>query len=235
MRANEYSRSWFEAFLLDYSVEQTEREIAFLARWLPLPDYARVLDMCCGVGRHSIALAELGYAVTGLDRSAEAIAEARRRGGDKAEFVVGDMRELASVPGTFDAVLNLWQSFGYFDEATNLDMLRQVSGKMRIGGRFVLDINHRGFHEAHQGERRYERDGHVIVGTSRVAGNRQNVTLDYGDGVQDVFDWRLYTPEEICELAASVGLRTLLACAWYDESRLASADEARMQVVFEKV
>src|SRR5690349_4380611 len=116
---NSYSATWFETFLRDFSPAQTEREIAFLARHLSQPTYRRVLDLCCGLGRHAIPLAARGYQVTGLDRSADALAEARRRNHVGVAWVEGDMRDLAPLPGPFDAVLNLSQSFGYFDAATN--------------------------------------------------------------------------------------------------------------------
>jgi SAM-dependent methyltransferase len=235
MQANTYTPTWFETFLHGYSPEATKAEVAFIARQIPLPLYPRVLDLCCGLGRHALLLAERGYEVTGIDRDAAIIQEARRRAGESVTFLQGDMRDLSSVPGTFDAVLNLWQSFGYFNEATNTQVLCQVYDKLTLGGRFILDIYHRGFFEAHQGERTFERDGHTITETKHIKGNRLTVTLDYGSGVPpDVFDWQLYTPEEITALAEGIGFRALVACSWYDESVPATPNEARMQLVLEK-
>ncbi len=145
------------------------------------------------------------------------------------------MRELAGVPRPFDAVMCLWQSFGYFDAATNAAVLRQMAAHLRPGGRLILDIYNRAFYAAHQGERSIERDRRTINEVSRLDGDRLVVTLDYGSGTpRDRFEWQLYTPEEITALAASLGLRLLLACTGFDEARPATATEARMQVVVEQ-
>jgi len=232
---NRYSSTWFETFLRDFSPVQTAREMAFLARHLPQPDYRTVLDLCCGLGRHAIPLAERGYQVTGLDRSADALAEARRRGGAGVAWVEGDMRDLAALPGRFDAVVNLWQSFGYFDAATNTAVLRQIRGTLRPGGRFILDIYHRAFFAAHQGDRAREDQGRTLVERKTLAGDRLTVRLDYGPDVPpDVFEWQLYTPDEICALAADTGFRPLVVCSEFDERRSADLAVPRMQLLFER-
>jgi hypothetical protein len=64
-------------------------------------------------------------------------------------------------------------------------------------------------------------------------GPRHRVTLEYEGGGADEVEFRLHTPEEFADLARSVGLRPLLACAWFRESLPPSADHARMQLLFE--
>jgi SAM-dependent methyltransferase len=229
---NRYSSTWFETFLRAFSPVQTEREIAFLARHLLQPAYRRVLDLCCGLGRHAILLAARGYQVTGLDRSADALAEARRRHHAGVAWVEGDMRDLAALPGPFDAVLNLWQSFGYFDAATNTAVLRQIHAALRPGGRFVLDIYHRAFFAAHQGDRARKDQGQTIVERKTLSGDRLTVRLDYGPAVPpDVFEWQVYTPDEISALAADLGFRPLVVCREFDESLPPDPAVPRMQLV----
>ncbi len=231
---NVYSPTWFATFLAPYAPAQTERELAFLTRQLPLPDYRTVLDLCCGSGRHAIPLAARGYVVTGVDRDESAVAQARRQAGDSVTFVRGDMRELeTAAPGTFDAAICMWQSFGYFDSATNMDVLRQMRDRLRPGGRLILDVYHRTFFEEHQEDRRFELGGRAIVERKRMTGHRLTVTLDYGpDLAPDVFDWQLYTPEDLVALAATMGLRPVVVCAEHDEARPATPASARMQLVF---
>ncbi len=88
---------------------------------LALPVGARVLDCPCGQGRHAHLLAEAGFAVDGLDYSPDLLAEAKARGtGARLRYTRGDMRKLpARWTGRFDAVLNLFTSFGFFAMPTD--------------------------------------------------------------------------------------------------------------------
>ena len=85
---------------------------------LALPSGARVLDVPCGQGRHAHLLAEAGFRVDGLDYSAHLLARARDRGtGPTLRYTRGDMRQLpARWTGRFDAVVNLFTSFGFFTD-----------------------------------------------------------------------------------------------------------------------
>lgn len=101
----------------------------------------RVLDLGCGPGRHALPLAASGYPVTAVDTSAtllEHLSEAR--GELPIEIVEADMREFVQ-PDTFDLVLVMWTSFGYFeDEADHEKVLANIHQSLRPGGRLVLDL-----------------------------------------------------------------------------------------------
>lgn len=88
------------------------------------------------------------------------------------------MRRLDDLPSNFDGVICMWASFGYFDARTNEDVLRGFAERLRLGGRLVLDVYHREFLEAHQGERglRGVRDSRV------VRHGRLHEELEYPDG-----------------------------------------------------
>jgi SAM-dependent methyltransferase len=230
---NTYSHLWFELFL--ETRPYTEQETAFVMRNLPNPPYRRLLDLCCGQGRHANPLARRGYAVTGIDLDGEALASARQHAPEGATYLQSDMRHVSALPGHFDAIISLWQSFGYFDEATNRDLLGQLARKLEPGGRLILDIYHRKYWEARQGSLEVERRGIAINVTNTVRGNRLRSRLQYGDGLgSDTFEWQLYTPEEIEELAASHALRTLLVCTECAEHQPATPDKPAMQLVFER-
>lgn len=232
---NLYSPIWFELFLETIQPAPTESETAFIARHLPNPPYETVLDLCCGQGRHTRLLADRGYRITGVDLNSAALDRARSQSSGPATYREMDMRHVMELPGSFDAVINLWQSFGYFDEVTNAGILEQVSRKLNPNGRLVLDIYHRGFFEQHQGVHHFERRGLTIVETKRMTAKRLTVQLDYGSGrVADAFDWRLYTPAEMCDHARQFGLVPLVICTGFDEEKPAAADSPRMQFVFEK-
>jgi len=229
-----YSPTWFALFMDAIDAAQTAREVEFLARQLPLPRHVRVLDVCCGTGRHAAVLADRGYDVTGIDINRGALARAREAIGTRASFLEHDLRRIEQLDGSFDAVLLLWQSFGQFDDATNLDVLRQIARKLAPGGRFILDIYHRGFFETRLGTRAHAKLGRTITESKQMTNNRLFVELDYGDGTGDRFEWRVFTPDEIAELSVQVGLHEVLRCADFDESISPSPDRPRMQLVFEK-
>ena len=160
-----YSVAWFETFGRPDET-QTAREIAFLLDVLPLPP-ASVLDAPCGFGRHACALSEKGYRVTGIDKNLAVAGEARL--GDVEVYQL-DMRWLCELPGSFDAVICMWASFGWFDDAT--DVLEQMAEKMRPGGVLVLDVYDPVWFRGHQGPHVIERNGRVAHGLRNVAGTR---------------------------------------------------------------
>ena len=110
-------------------LEAAPQEVDSLLPLLSIEPGATVLDLCCGVGRHSLELARRGYWVTGVDRTAAFLRTARERAEAEAlpvEWVQADMREFVR-PLAFDAAINLFTSFGYFE---NLDDDRQVADNL---------------------------------------------------------------------------------------------------------
>jgi len=102
----------------------------------------RVLDSCCGPGRHALELARRGCAVTGVDLSAsylEAARESARADGLEIEFVEADIRDFER-PASFDLALNLFTSFGYFATAEeDVAALRRLRASLAPGGALVLE------------------------------------------------------------------------------------------------
>jgi SAM-dependent methyltransferase len=226
-----YSPTWHRLFGAAVPEEQTEREVAFLGRVLPLPDFRRVLDVPCGFGRHTAALTALGYGVTGVELDPGVAAEARRRA-PGAEIVVADMRALPQL-GPFDAVVCLWASFGYWDDATNAGVLAQLAARVRPGGRLVLNVFDRAFFEPRQGERERDVRGTRVVERHRVRGRRLHVELQYdGSADRDAFEWRLYAPDELAALTP--GLSALLTCSDWDEDSAPDGSRPRYQLVLER-
>ncbi len=143
--AREWFANWFDSpyyhTLYQHHDEQEARFfIDQLLQTLHLPPGARILDLACGRGRHARYLAEKGFDVTGLDISEASIAYARQFENGRLAFYQHDMRQLFRV-NYFDAVLNLFTSFGYFDtDREHERVLHNVHDGLKPGGLFLLDF-----------------------------------------------------------------------------------------------
>jgi len=140
--------TWYETFFSGLSVEfwihaaptPSSEELNFLREQFAIQPGKRLLDIPCGAGRHAVPLAELGYAVTGLDISTQFLSEARRFAQDRGVSVdwrLGDMRTLAFEE--FDAALCFGNSFGYLSRDDTKHFLKRLSAALRNGARFVLE------------------------------------------------------------------------------------------------
>lgn len=133
-----------ESYLLEFEPlfeEAINRaEVTRLMEVLELPDGAAILDCPCGQGRHAHLLAEAGYDVTGVDYSMPLLRIAKARGtGKRLRYRRGDMRSLPTTfTGRFDAVVNLFTSFGFFDDpADDALVIREFARVLAPGGRLV--------------------------------------------------------------------------------------------------
>ncbi|MBJ7881071.1 class I SAM-dependent methyltransferase [Gelidibacter salicanalis] len=110
-----------------------------LTKYLNLPEDGKILDLACGKGRHSIYLSSLGYDVTGVDLSVNSIAYAKTHENDKLHFEVHDM--CRPFNDKFDAVFNLFTSFGYFDRTEdNLNTIKAIRDDLNESGFGVIDF-----------------------------------------------------------------------------------------------
>lgn len=138
-------RSYFDAgYLQEYSpvfdLIEERAQVARVSELLALPHGSRVLDLACGQGRHAHLLAEAGFDVDGYDLSRELLKVAKARGtGPTLRYRRGDMRALPMLwRKRFDGVVNLFTSFGFFDDpADDARVLAQVARVLKPGGVFV--------------------------------------------------------------------------------------------------
>jgi SAM-dependent methyltransferase len=115
-------------------------QVARLVELLGLPAGSRILDLACGQGRHAHLLAEAGFDVDGFDLSAHLLSVARERGtGTRLRYRRGDMRELpAGWRRRFDAVVNLFSSFGFFDDARDdARVIAECARVLKPGGLMI--------------------------------------------------------------------------------------------------
>jgi len=174
-----------------------------------------VLDLCCGIGRHSIGLAKKGHSVTGLDFNSDYVKRAEGLSLPlriRPNFMQADMRKIPFA-NKFDAVYCFWSSFGYYDADTNLGILKGLIKAMKPGGRFLLDIINRDFVLRHFQPRDWTKTGRGYIMEKRVyhTDTSRMLTTWYfaGDGhiIRKQSDIRLYGLPEIEALLASAGFR----------------------------
>lgn len=230
---NSYSQRWFALFHIGIPESRTTQEVAFVCACAPLPDFRRVLDVCCGMGRHARALSDRGYSVVGVERDAAAVAKARELAGGPG-YIQADVRDYQPDRGVCDVAIVMSQSFGYFDAATNRDLLRRLATGLREGGRVILDLWNPDFFTAHQGERNFELADGTVHERKFVKNGRLFVHLDYPVGGQDDFEWQLFTIEEMNSLAESVGLTLSASCTDFDIAAEPSPTKPRMQFILER-
>jgi SAM-dependent methyltransferase len=124
-------------------LEIAPEEVDFVVSLLGIGPGAAILDMPCGVGRHSLELARLGFRVTGVDRTAAYLKTARERAsawGLDVEWVQADMREFVR-PAAFDAAINLYTSFGYFeDPAEDRRVVENLFHSLKPDGALVMEM-----------------------------------------------------------------------------------------------
>ena len=190
------------AYLRYSFTKGTAQEVAFLVDLLDLPSGARILDVGCGPGRHSIELARRGYAVTGVDisrRFLDVAAERAREAGVAAAFFQVDARQMP-FDDEFDAVISLCQGgFGLMGQDDGL-VLKRIAEATRSGGRVVLTAFSGYFEASH---RRPDANFDIDSGTVHEISAIRDET-----GAEEPMDlWTgVYTPRELRLLSIGVGL-----------------------------
>ena len=136
--------TWFDSpyYHILYKNRNEEEAQVFMdnvTHYLNIPENGTILDLACGKGRHSIYLNKLGYQVTGVDLSENSIATANESSNETLQFITHDMREPWNE--TYDAVFNLFTSFGYFDtHEDNIKTLKAIKDSINEYGFGVIDF-----------------------------------------------------------------------------------------------
>ena len=238
----EYFDDTYRHFFLDtVDPSRTRWQVQQLLRLCPVLPGASVLDVGCGIGRHSIELAKLGFRVTGVDQNADYIDVCRDHAaklGLKAEFHAVDGRAM-SLEVRADLAISLWSSFGYYGEVGDLQLLQRVAEHTRRGGSVVLDVENRDYivkhfvpeewHETEQGLVFEKRRFDATEGTVST----RRVILSEGQRREYRRVLRMYTVAELTALFKQAGLRPERWCGDYDGSRF-GPESKRMIAIAER-
>lgn len=140
-------KDWFadERYLALYCHRNTEEAspaLDLIERATGISKDAAILDLACGAGRHSISLAKRGYSnITGIDLSPTLIREARKNAEAEKVKVVFFEQDMRSFDGSYDLIINLFTSFGYFaTDQENEEVVIRAGKCLKNGGYFVLDF-----------------------------------------------------------------------------------------------
>ena len=200
-----------------FTAEGTSAEVDFIEGALAPPAGGTVLDLGCGYGRHATALAERGYAVTGLDFNAhylEIAGQEAAAAGVVVKWRAGDMRTLG-FEGEFDGVYSFFTSFGYYDDEENELVIEGIARALRPGGRFLIDMVNRDGILVHPDLRTWSQreDGALFMeevslelAASRVWSRQQLIDPRGGPRVVKEYSLRVYTCAELTSMLRRHGL-----------------------------
>ncbi len=224
-----YSAAWFNTFSAPTSPEGIDREVGALRRLLPLPEYRRVLDVGCGIGRISGPLHAHGHLVVGIDVNVEALLQAKARSPGPT-YVALDQQHIGMPRWTFDAALVLWNSLGFASRSADRELLHSLRCTLRSGGILMLDLYHPEWLEQNP-------DPEPRGGTRthrRVVNGRCVNDIVYRDGSSDRIEFEVYHPAEIREVAELAGFEICLEMVWWDEAISPGSEHARYQLVLRR-
>jgi SAM-dependent methyltransferase len=224
--------------------QRAEREVDFIVEQLGVPSGASVLDLCCGEGRHSVALARRGYRMSGLDLCALHLRLAWRAAKEAGVSVRWHRADMRDIPweGEFDAVINVFTSFGYLEsDDEDFKVLAGVAKALKRGGRFLLDTINREMLVRHWQEHSWqEGDEDFLRLEDRrfdlLAGRQHNrVHSIHPDGTRSghEIDLRMYTLKELADMLSRAGLAVRRTWGGFD-GRDYDLDSRRMIVLSEK-
>lgn len=201
----------------------TSQEIELFVEILnPSPD-SKILDLCCGQGRHSIELARKGFAnVEGLDRSHYLIQKAKeiiKKEGISVKFKEGDARKLPYQPDTFDIIMILGNSFGYFETVQDdFRVLKEVFRTLKPWGKLLLDIADGDYLKKHFQPRSWEwiskeyfvcRERSLSYDKQRLISREIISHTQKGVIADQFYSERLYSKDGIAKLLNEVGFHTV--------------------------
>jgi SAM-dependent methyltransferase len=222
--------------------DETDEEVDFIASVLEFED-AFILDLCCGQGRHAIKLAEMGYSVIGLDSSSVLLDIANNSSLSNLWFIEGDVRNVPLQKNTCDVVINMFTSFGFFDDDENMQVLKSVASVLKPKGRFLVDYWNPYAAVLLDGTRNWWWVNDKILSLAEVkydfsSGRLQDqrTIIDFENASMDKFtrDLKFYTLPELDVMLESVGMRIIEVYGDIDE-REYDNNSRRLITLSEKV
>lgn len=204
--------------------ERTLRECDLVESYLELKHGSSIIDCPCGYGRHSQELANRGYDVTGVDLCPQFLKDAKKRvqtlhPDAKCTFIEGDMRKLPEDLKNFNACINMFFSFGFFDEASNLNVLSEFYRILKNEGKLLIhtDVNPDRLIAGKYGDRlkRTLQDGSILQINEAFDFNSKRLngawTIHQKNGriIEKNYSVRIYSHNELINMLKKVGFKKI--------------------------
>lgn len=241
----EWFESWFDTpyyhiLYKNHDFREAEDFITLLVNDLELPKGAKIIDLACGKGRHSIFLNKLGYDVLGLDLSQQSIEHDKQFENDTLHFDVHDMRQPIKITEKQDAVFNLFTSFGYFDNPEDdFAVFQSVSNSLKMGGYFVLDyMNQNYVRNTLVPTSTVEREAMTFNITKEIENNFIVKNIRFEDKGQNFHFFervKLHTSETINAYAEKAGFERVKVWGNYGLEAFNEETSARCITLFKKI
>lgn len=246
MMSGDWTQDYFDdtyrrLFLETVDPARTRQQVQCLLVLCPLLPGSTILDVGCGIGRHSLVFAALGFRVTGVDFNSRYVAVCQDRAvtlGVDAKFVTADSRTMR-LSVSADLTVSLWSSFGYYGEEGDLQTLQNMAAHTRRGGHVVVDVENRDYITKHFVSEEWHEEGQAMVAERRrfdvangtVVTRRVVLIGPMRHEYRRVL--RMYTETELRALLERAGLRPERWYGDYDGSRF-GLDSRRMIVIAER-
>jgi SAM-dependent methyltransferase len=208
--------TWGPLMFTPQKIADAVEEVTRIIKLLDIQQGSSILDLGCGIGRHSLELARRGYQVTGVDRTKGYLDKARKQAEEEGlniEFVQGDMR-LFSRPDAFDRAISMLTSFSYFeDPQEDKRVVENVYKSLKVGGGFIIHMHGKEtlakiFTERDWNE--YKDDGVIVLYERKVSKNwswmeNRWIMLKGRERIEHKLSHRLYAGSEIAALLHDCG------------------------------
>ena len=225
----EWFEEWFGEEYLRLYPHRDDTEAAqavdLIVRTVPFQPGWRVLDVACGAGRHALAFHAAGARCTGVDLSMTLLRLARKV--TSTPLVRADMRQLPIRTGSMDLTVNLFTSFGYFEQDTeHTAALGEMIATVRPGGWFVIDfLNPAAVRRQLVPEETLEVAGSTVRVSRSVSPDGRYVckSIRGAEGRHFRERVRLFEPEQMAAMLATAGVTVRFRFGDYDATPLTSS------------
>lgn len=238
-------KDWFnsENYLKVYShrdESEAERLVELIVKSLGIKSDSKILDMACGSGRHAVIFAKRGFDVTAVDLSQMLLSDAKataRENDVKINFVLSDILDFQTTQ-RFSLSLNLFTSFGYFDDdEDNFRVILKAYDLLIDGGYFVIDYFNKNYLLKNLIPTTvFSENGLRITQNRAIQGTRvvKNITIENGGSVEEFYESvRLYSYDEMLDYINKTGFSIFKEYGNYNGNNFINESSPRL-IIFAK-